>query len=65
MLTLKASVATAILLGTIATTAGITYVATKTTVAMSCPVPSTASNSAGNRGIPLGPRLPENQGEKF
>ncbi len=38
MLTLKASVAAAILVGAMAATAGATYVATKTTVAVNCPV---------------------------
>jgi hypothetical protein len=45
MLTLKTSVATAIVAGAVAATAGITYVTTKTAVAVNCPSPSVAASS--------------------
>jgi hypothetical protein len=65
MLTLKASVAVAILVGSIAATAGLTYVATKATVAVNCPTPPVTPPTADNRGIPLGKLLPLNQGRKW
>lgn len=66
MLTLKASVAAAILIGAVAATAGATYFATKTTVTASCsfPIP-TPPTAADNRGIPLGKPLPLDQGKKW
>jgi hypothetical protein len=65
MLTLKASVATAILIGSIAATAGATYVATKTAFAVNCPAPTVPPHATDNRGIPLGEPLPLNQGRKW
>jgi hypothetical protein len=60
MLTLKESVAAAILVGAVAATAGITYVATKTTVTVSCPSPPVAAappsaSSALPTGAPVQP----------
>lgn len=68
MLTLKASVAAAILAGTAVASAGASYVITRAAmranVAVSCPQP--ASAAADNRGVPLGgPSLPTNQGKKW
>lgn len=65
MLTLKTSVAAAIFVGAIAATAGVTYLATKTTVAVSCPSPIVAPSASDNRGIPLGKPLPLNQGKHW
>jgi hypothetical protein len=65
MLTLKASVAAAILVGSIAATAGATYVATKATVAVNCPAPAVTPPAADKRGVPLGEPLPLNQGRKW
>jgi hypothetical protein len=65
MMTLKASVAAAILVGSIAATAGATYVATKATVAVNCPAPTAPPPSADNRCIPLVEPLPLNQGRKW
>jgi len=65
MLTLKTSVAAAILVGSIAATAGVTYLATKTTVAVNCPSPIMPRPAPDNRGIPLGQSLPLNQGKKW
>ena len=65
MLTLKASVAAAILIGSIAATAGVTYFATKTVVAVNCPLPIVARPAPDTRGIPLGQSLPLNQGKKW
>jgi hypothetical protein len=64
-MTLKASVAAAILVGSIAATAGATYVATKATVAVNCSASSATPPAADNRGIPLGEPLPLNQGRKW
>jgi hypothetical protein len=68
MLTLKTSVAAAILAGTAALSAGAGYVVTKATiqtnVAVSCPTPG--APSAENHSVPLGgPPLPTNQGQKW
>jgi hypothetical protein len=68
MLTLKTSVAAAILAGTAAVSAGAGYVVTKAAVqanvTVSCPTPVTPS--ADNRGVPLGgPPLATNQGKKW
>ncbi len=65
MLTLKASIATAILVGSVAATAGATFIATRATVAVSCPAPTVAPPAADNRGIPLGKSLPLDQGRKW
>ena len=54
MLTLNASVAAAILVGAIAATAGVTYVATKTSVTVELSRPNRHRRQPDNRGIPLG-----------
>jgi hypothetical protein len=55
MLTLKTSVAAAICIGVVAATAAGTYVATRTTVAMSCPAPTPASQTpSGGSALPPG-----------
>jgi hypothetical protein len=65
MLTLKASVAAAVLVVAMAATAGITYAVTRTTITMSCPAPTAGPPTADNRGIPLGNPLPLDQGKKW
>jgi hypothetical protein len=67
MLTLKASVAAAILAGTAVATAGITYVATKTSVtaSFSCPAPAVSASPATRPDLPLGQLPPVQQGQKF
>ena len=68
MLTLKTSVAAAILIATAVAAAGASYLVTSTTmqakVEVSCPTP--AAPATENRGVPLGgPPLPTNQGKKW
>jgi hypothetical protein len=68
MLTLKTSVAAAILAGTAAISAGASYVVTKATIqtriTVGCPTPS--ASTPERRGVPLGgPPLPTNQGKKW
>jgi hypothetical protein len=67
MLTLKASVAAAILTRTVAATAGITYVATKAsvTVSFSCPTPAVSASPGTRPDLPLGQLPPAQQGQKF
>jgi hypothetical protein len=67
MLTLKMSVASAVLVGAIAATAGATYVATKANmhVSVSCP-PTAASEPAPTRpSLPQGAPVPLNQGKTY
>ena len=66
MLTLKTSVAAAILAGSIGVTAGITYVATVATAQVTVKCPSASVSASDNRGIPLGgPPLPTNEGKRW
>lgn len=67
MLTLKASVAAAILVGTIAATAGVTYVATKANmqVSVSCPPTATPAPSVVKPPLPQGAPVPLNQGKTY
>ena len=67
MMTLKASAAAAILIGAMAGTAGVTYVATKASmsVSVSCPTPTPAAPSATRPDLPLGQLPPLQQGQKF
>jgi hypothetical protein len=66
MLTLKTSVAAILLAGTVAATAGVTYVATKSTmqVSISCP-PQLAPNVATKPNLPQGAPVPLNQGKTY
>jgi len=67
MLTLKASVAAAILAGTIAATAGVTYVATKANmqVSVSCPPTTTSAPAFVKPPLPQGAPVPLNQGKTY
>jgi hypothetical protein len=66
MLTLKARVATAIVAGTVAATAGITYVATKTAIAVSCPnPPAAASSPSGPSALPPGDPVQPYRGKQW
>lgn len=69
MLTLKTSVAAAILAGAVAATAGATYVVTKASVNVSvaCPSAPTEAVPSGVKkpNLPEGTPLPMNRGEKF
>ena len=65
MLTLKASAAAAILAAAIAGTAGVTYVATRMSVMVSCPAPTVAASPAARPDIPLGQLPPLQKGQKF
>jgi hypothetical protein len=65
MLTLKASVAAAILAASIAGTAGVTYVATRMSVEVSCPSPAVAASPPARPDLPSGPVLPLGQGKKW
>jgi len=62
MVTLKASVATAILVGAIAASAGVTYLATKATLTVNCPI---APMTPSRPDIPTGQLPPLHQGQKF
>lgn len=64
MITLKASVAAAILVGTIAASAGATYFATKATVTVSCAQAPTALPPS-RPDLPTGQLPPLRQGKKF
>lgn len=64
-MTINAAIAAAIVVGAIGVGAGASYVITKARVAVDCPAPAQGSAPAESRGIPLGSRLPENQGQKF
>ncbi len=67
MLTLKTSVAAAILRPAIAGTAGVTYVATRPacSVAVSCPAPAVAATAANVvRDCHSGPVAPTESGEE-
>ena len=67
MMTLKASVAAAVLAGAVTATAGITYIATKASmnVSVSCPAPIAAAPPAARPDLPLGQLPPLQQGQKF
>ncbi len=67
MLTLKASVASAILAGTIAATAGVTYLATKASmrVSVNCPPIAASAPSPARPGLPQGAPVPLNQGKTY
>jgi hypothetical protein len=70
MLTLKTSVAALLLAGTVAATAGITYVATKYSmqVSVSCPPQSStllAPNSGMKPSLPQGAPVPLNRGKTY
>jgi hypothetical protein len=64
-MTLRASVAAAILAGAVAGTAGITYVATKASinVSLSCPAPAAAAPPASRPFPPRG-EIPSTTGGK-
>ena len=63
MLTLKASVATAILASAITATAGITYVVARTRVAISCPAPAVPATAGKPWSLTNGP-TPQLKGGK-
>lgn len=65
MLTLKTSVAAAILVGAMAATAGVTYVAARTSVSVSCPGAVAATPPATRPDLPLGQLPPLHQGKQF
>jgi hypothetical protein len=70
MLTLKTSVAVILIAGTVAATAGVTYVATKSSmqVSVSCPPQSSTSltpNLAIKPNLPQGAPVPLNQGKTY
>jgi hypothetical protein len=65
-MTLKTSVATAIVAGTIAATAGVTYMATKTAVAVNCPAPpATASSPRAPSALPPGDPVQPYHGKQW
>jgi hypothetical protein len=65
MLTFKASAAAAILAASIAGTAGVTYVATRMSVEVSCPASAVAASPPTRPDLPSGPVLPLGQGKKW
>lgn len=67
MFTLKASVATAILAGAVAATAGVTYIATKanTQVSVSCPPTAASAPFPVKPPLPQGAPVPLNQGKTY
>ena len=67
MFTLKASVAATILAGTIAATAGVTYVTTKanTQVSVSCPRTAASEPVPARPALPQGAPVPLNQGKTY
>ena len=67
MMTLKASVAAAILAAVVTGTAGITYVATKASmnVTVSCPTPAATASPAARPDLPIGQLPPLQKGQKF
>lgn len=65
MLTLKASVAAIVLAASITATAGITYIATRMSVEVSCPAPTVAASPPTRWDLPSGPVLPLGQGKKW
>ena len=66
MLTLKTSIAASIIVGTVAATAGITYVAMKTAIAVSCPNPSPAASSpSGPSALPPGDPVQPYHGKQW
>jgi hypothetical protein len=65
MLTLKASAAAAVLAASVAATAGITYIATRMSVTVSCPAPTVAASPTARPDLPSGPVLPLGQGKKW
>lgn len=67
MLTLKVSVAAAVLAGAIAATAGVTYIATKASmqVSVSCPPTAASAPSPARPALPQGAPVPLNQGKTY
>lgn len=67
MMTLKASVAAAILVGAVAGTAGITYVATKASmdVSVSCPAPVASTPPTSRPFPPRGDVAPTTGGKQW
>lgn len=67
MLTIKASVAAAVLGAAIATTAGLTYVVAKTSlqVSVGCPTAATVIPAPTKSGLPQGAPVPLNQGKTY
>lgn len=67
MLTLKVSVAGAILVGAIAATAGVTYVATRANMQVSVRCPPIAASAAApvRPPLPQGAPVPLNQGKTY
>lgn len=67
MLTLKASVAAAILAGAITATAGATYVATKASMQVSvrCPPAVVSASPVPKTALPQGAPVPLNQGKTY
>ena len=66
MLTLKTGVAAAILAGAVAATAGVTYVVTRTAVAVSCPTPAAVNLApSGPSALPPGAPVQPYHGKQF
>lgn len=67
MLTLKTSVAAAILAGVIAATAGVTYITTKATmqVSVDCQRAAPSEPTTLRPPLPQGAPVPLNQGKKY
>ncbi len=65
MVTLKASVAAAILIGAVSATAGATYAVTRMSVAVSCPAASAAAEQPSSAGWGHGAPVPMDQGKKY
>ncbi len=65
MITLKASIAAAILLGAVGTTAAVTYTVTRMSVAVTCPPPSVAITPEAAPAWKHGPELPLDKGKEY
>jgi hypothetical protein len=65
MLTLKASVAAIVLAASITATAGITYVATRMSVAVSCPTPVAATAAPRRSALPPGDPVQPSHGKQW
>ena len=65
MLTLKASVAAIVLAASITATAGITYVATRMSVAVSCPTPVTATTAPERSALRPGDPVQPSHGKQW
>lgn len=65
MITLKASVAAAILIGAMGATAGATYAVTRMSVAVNCPGAPAVAEQPSGAGWGHGAPVPMDQGKKY